>query len=301
MNNVLVLLYHRVGEVENDIFDISVSSENFDKQMRYLSENYYVTKFDNDWSQIEKDAIVITFDDGYEDNYINAVPILEKYSIPATFFVSTSNIGSSREYWWDEIIDNCIAENGKNSFRLKDDIFEYTWDTSNYASRIEMGLSIRQLLRREASGSIRDYWLKQLQDWSGRSDIGNAKNYSMNEEQIRIIAEKSLFTIGGHTVTHRSLGALNYKEQYKECKESIDMLKHIIGRQVDVFSYPFGGANDYNSETITIMKKLGVKKAATTKQEVYRNGNLFEIPRVAVKNIGLEEFCVLLSSFGDQL
>ena len=140
-----------------------------------------------------------------------------------------------------------------------------------------------------------------MQDWSGRSDIGNAKNYSMNEEQIRIIAEKSLFTIGGHTVTHRSLGALNYKEQYKECKESIDMLKHIIGRQVDVFSYPFGGANDYNSETITIMKKLGVKKAATTKQEVYRNGNLFEIPRVAVKNIGLEEFCVLLSSFGDQL
>lgn len=100
---VNVLLYHRVCDMKPDIWNLAVSPVQFELQMKYLKENYSIMRFEDDWSNIREKSVVITFDDGYLDNYRNAWPILEKYQIPATFFVSTGNIDSENEFWWDEL------------------------------------------------------------------------------------------------------------------------------------------------------------------------------------------------------
>ena len=86
MGRVLTLLYHRVNCLKKDIQMLAVEPENFYAQMQYLKQNYKIVKFDEDWDKFEQDAVCITFDDGYFDNYQNAVPIFsdipERKTVP---------------------------------------------------------------------------------------------------------------------------------------------------------------------------------------------------------------------------
>ena len=95
----VVLMYHSVGDSE-EFF--TVSEKEFTRQMKYLSEkNFNVIRAKELVEILEnnlplpKKTVVITFDDGYEDNYLTAMPILKKYNFPAIVFVSTANIGKA--------------------------------------------------------------------------------------------------------------------------------------------------------------------------------------------------------------
>ncbi len=97
---VVVLMYHSIGS--NDAF-FTVSAEEFEKQMRYLIEHkYQVLSIPEMLDLIEakrtmpKKAVVITFDDGYEDNFSIAFPILKKYGFRAAVFLTTGTISGSR-------------------------------------------------------------------------------------------------------------------------------------------------------------------------------------------------------------
>lgn len=100
---VIVLLYHRVTTLVSDPEMLAVSPENFRAQMRHLKENHHLVRFEEDWSKAAKPAVAITFDDGYADNALEALPILDEVGVPATFFVSTGTIGTTREFWWHEL------------------------------------------------------------------------------------------------------------------------------------------------------------------------------------------------------
>jgi len=97
-SGVVILMYHSVGE-NKEFF--TVNNREFERQMKYLKDNdLKVIKLEDliNLKSIKelKKAVVITFDDGYRDNYINALPILKKYDFPATIFVSTALIGSKK-------------------------------------------------------------------------------------------------------------------------------------------------------------------------------------------------------------
>src|ERR1700674_4950010 len=85
---VVVLLYHRVTTIPSDPEMLAVSPDNFRAQTRYLKENFPIVRFEEDWTKARKPAVAITFDDGYADNVLEALPILEEVEVPATFFVS---------------------------------------------------------------------------------------------------------------------------------------------------------------------------------------------------------------------
>ncbi len=104
---VIVLNYHKVDNIHNSL---SVIPEDFERQMRYLSENGYNTitpeqLYDNitTGAELPEKPILITFDDGYQDNYDNAYPILKKYNMKATIFVVTGFLGKHKNYLtWEE-------------------------------------------------------------------------------------------------------------------------------------------------------------------------------------------------------
>ncbi len=108
--NAAVLTYHSIGY---DKGLLSVSPENFEKQMRYFKEaNYRVITLDELVKGIEsgrrfpQKTVVITFDDGFKDNFIFAYPVLRKYGFPATIFLVTDWIGEDKEYLnWEEVIE----------------------------------------------------------------------------------------------------------------------------------------------------------------------------------------------------
>lgn len=299
MPRVLCLLYHRINDYENDIYNMTVTPQNFEAHMKYLKEHYQIVKFDDDWESISGDAVVITFDDGYVDNYSFAVPILEKYRIPATIFVTTGNIDTNREFWWDEF-ERALLQGAdyKDSFELCDDVYHYTWETDTCEKRKKLITTLRWLLRCDPYIERREDWLKQLRMWSGMNAEGRDSNISMSSQQLKELASSELITIGGHTVNHQSMGALSYAEQEKEISISLENLEKIIGRKVTTYSYPFGKVYDYNEETFQLLEKYGVCKAATTSERIWTaTENKLTIPRVSVRNIEIEEFEKLVNSY----
>lgn len=250
--NVIVLLYHRVDDIEDDYWRLCVSTAHFEEQIKWISEKYPIIRFRDDFSKVSDPAFVITFDDGYLDNMEKALPILERYNVPATFFVSTGTLGNV--FWWDRLYlgmknedRECIEESHAKLCKMN-------------AAQIETFLS-------------------------GFPQDGCAR--AMSVKQLEIFAEHTLVDIGAHTVSHLSLPALSEEEQRWEIEKSISALKKIVGKEIEAFSYPLG---DYNAKTIEILKKLGIKKAATVSGGLAGTGDMHRIPRNVVRNWDIDGF-----------
>ncbi len=107
LSNIPVLNYHKVDNVRHSL---SIAPREFEKQMAYLAENGYHTitpdqliSYIKQGSSLPEKPIMITFDDGYADNYTNAYPILMKYGFTATIFVVTNLVGQDPRFMtWDQ-------------------------------------------------------------------------------------------------------------------------------------------------------------------------------------------------------
>jgi len=105
---VIVLTYHRIRDDGEDP-DISVSSKEFEKQITYLKKYFNIISLNTLVDNIEKqtnivrDNIAITFDDGYKDNFLNAYPILKKYQMPATIFLVSKSVGKKEMLGTNEL------------------------------------------------------------------------------------------------------------------------------------------------------------------------------------------------------
>lgn len=101
-----ILLYHRISQISSDPVMLCVTPECFEKHLQFLKKKYKILPL----SELSKrlvdrtlkgDEVAITFDDGYRDNLINALPLLEKYDIPATIFITTGLLGKVASFEWD--------------------------------------------------------------------------------------------------------------------------------------------------------------------------------------------------------
>ena len=107
LNHATIFVYHRVANVSHDPHLLCVSLKNFENQIKYLKENFDVVPLSQIINnlkshKIKNKTISITFDDGYADNFYNALPILEKFNVCATIFVTTGNIDSQENFYWDK-------------------------------------------------------------------------------------------------------------------------------------------------------------------------------------------------------
>ena len=103
----LALLYHRVTELPLDPQLLCVSPKHFGEHLDVLATEFqplslleFIERLG--CGRLPSRAVVVTFDDGYEDNLSNAKPILDRYGVPATVFVTTGYMGENREFWWDD-------------------------------------------------------------------------------------------------------------------------------------------------------------------------------------------------------
>ncbi|MFH1858527.1 MAG: polysaccharide deacetylase family protein, partial [Candidatus Omnitrophota bacterium] len=95
-----ILLYHSISDTWED--DLNVRVGDFEEQMAYLADHYQVLSLQEAFQKLTsgdafpEKSIVLTFDDGYKDNFHRAYPVLEKYRLPATIFLLLSWIGTDR-------------------------------------------------------------------------------------------------------------------------------------------------------------------------------------------------------------
>lgn len=295
---VVVLVYHRVTALRSDPELLAVSPDNFRDQMLYLKKNLPILRFEDDWRAAAKPAVVITFDDGYADNALEALPILEEVGVPATFFVSTGTIGTTVQFWWHEL-ERVILESPElpGEFTLADRTLQKNWPTGNDRERQEFYHEMVRLLT-DAETGRRNGILSQIRLWAGENEGIAGSHRAMTQDELRRLAASSWVTIGAHTVSHSSLSSLSPAAQQEEMAASKRELESWLGREITVFSYPYGRRCDYTEETVALCREAGFAKAAANfPGQAHRWTDQFQIPRQLVRDWPVDTFADKLKRF----
>jgi peptidoglycan/xylan/chitin deacetylase (PgdA/CDA1 family) len=266
----LILLYHRVTEVEVDPWQLCVSPRHFEEHLAVLKK-FRPARLCDLPESVRPGSVAVTFDDGYADNLHCAARLLRKYDIPATFFLTSGYLGGNAEFWWDEL-ERRLALAGQAG------AYYETYDRLQPLAHAE---------RREILEAI-----------SGGEQIESARESHRVlklEEVSELASLGELVEIGAHTVTHPRLAAHSAADQSHEMRESKRFLEEVAGREVRSFSYPFGGRGHYNDESVRMAREAGFSAACTTTpRAVDRACNRFELPRVVVEDMDGDRFEKLL-------
>lgn len=298
-----VLLYHRITDLETDPQSLAVSPANFDDHLGLLAQNYSVLSI-ADFEDILRDrkrfpanSILITFDDGYADNYLEALPILEKHKQQALFYVSTGTLETGEEYWWDAVERIVLLsedEASENSIDVNGETFSLA--PLDSASRTELYESLLPKLRRMPS-EPRNVIIAKLAAVL-RSEQPRGTHRAMTYEELSKMAESSSAVVGAHTHLHPSLGALSYQDQVDEIRQSKETLENELQCPITHFSYPFGTVRDFNEDTLSIVREQGFEFVAANYPDVVnKQSDRFRFPRFLVRDWGVEEFKKNLKSF----
>lgn len=216
----------------------------------------------------DKKLVWITFDDGWKDNITEVVPIVIKYNLPVTFFISTTPVENG--FFWFSLarkyIQHLPPEYKRDINRL--------WSVPE-SKRKEI---IRHLERKVKSVLVRE---------------------AMTLEEVRYLSDIRNVTIGAHTSNHVILTRCNSSELYSELKQSKLKLEGWTGKKVDYLAYPHGAFND---EVIKNTEIIGFKLAATIEKRPISGGeNPLLVPRYVVNDDAffLELLCQMVGSWGD--
>jgi peptidoglycan/xylan/chitin deacetylase (PgdA/CDA1 family) len=266
---------------------MSATPKQFDQQLSFLKKHFNVVNF-HTLAEIEDagedfppNCAVITFDDGYLDNYKTAMPILQQYGLTASVYVSTQFIDTQQPFWFDMIsyyimrMKPGFLDINRGNFRLE----------VTDANRRELRRSFGQSLR-VVSDSTRLLMIEELREQSGVRPTSEeiALASPMTWDQVRSLDDAGI-EIGSHTVSHPFLVQLEEHELATELVDSKRTIERELGRNVSSLSYPTGGSEFFDSRSVRTAKEAGYRFAVAYDHSTVRLANLdrFAIPRIHVE------------------
>jgi len=243
---VLIFMYHRIDNDVNQDLALQVTLENFEQQLIYIKKNYTVLRLDDKWTVGKKAGAVLTFDDGYADNFLHALPLLEKYNIPAAFFITTANIGTFEEFWWDHL-ESDYSNCGANFYLpgMEEQVSKADYSYKDLADLI-LGLKNPE----------KEKWLQSFENLNQIIYKARKSYRSMSHGELKTLARHPLASIGLHTHHHYPLGTLSEENQRNELLMSIQKLQELTGKPADYLALPHGS---YNGVTEKLAKEIGLK------------------------------------------
>jgi len=224
-----ILMYHRIVP------------EHFKKQIEYLSKNYKIVGLQEANENLDKKQLVLTFDDGYRNNYLYAYPILKEFGLRATIFIVHDFIDKNIFTWWDRLEFANVRANIKKLRILPADAIE-----------------------------------KEVHKHTGLSAANHKPpEYDfMSWKEVKQSAD--IFDIGSHTLTHPCLTESSYKEAATEVVESKKKIEDILDRPVVSFAYPYGESNE---DVFHLVETAGYRCAVLSEKGNNKNRDPFQLRR----------------------
>jgi peptidoglycan/xylan/chitin deacetylase (PgdA/CDA1 family) len=261
-----ILMYHIVGDAE-------LSVRQFEWQMRYLREYFEPISLGMLVDRLQAGAttgreVALTFDDGVQNHFKVAWPLLKAHRVPATFFVCPGLIESGDWLWRTALrmqlnmLDNAtrakVARNTDCPTTEVEAIMEWTKGLS---------MDARRAFERDIESRTADFTPPRAQ---------TDRHAPLTWDQLRGMDE-SLITIGSHTRSHPILPTLTESMLLDEIAGSRVALEEKLDRTVDLFSYPNGA----NNPGVVGVARRHYRAAVTTRQGlVTQDSDPFLLPRI---------------------
>ncbi len=260
-----ILCYHSINSPPTSFFTLAdrlmVSPKQFREQLEYMKRNYYFLSENEFVSQLhspggfQKDAVLITLDDGFHDNLDSALPLLNSFQVPAIIFITGKSDDKLELRWWHDlamVINDCSKSNNGKSGKLSPG--NSYW--KEYYELLEMPQKKRKSIMNEKIKCLNGKTEKRLK--------------FLEEEDIQQM-QKHNISFGGHTVNHVDLGKVDKETAQNEIIGSVEFVHNSTNRQVQGFAYPFGKKQNYTDTVVDILRKTEVKYAVTTEWGVITN------------------------------
>ena len=263
---LIVLNYHRLGEPNGQPYDdgtFSATAEEFEVQVDILKKKYSVVTLDEavhlatNKQPIGGAAILLTFDDGYLDNFQIAYPILRSHGVQGTFFLISSFVGSSELTWWDQIAYDIKRATNRVI-------------TLDYPNRMQFDLTqqdpadvIRALLALYKQFPVRSdaaRFLACVEKACEPKPRNAGERLFLNWNEAADMHANGM-AIGCHTHTHPILSQLTVEEQYQELKTVKDTIEARLSISATVLAYPVGKRTTFTPQTQEVLQELGYSAA----------------------------------------
>lgn len=263
---LMALNYHRIGRAGDTQYDagiFSATAEEFEDHVRYLKSRFHIATLDEAVAVAEGRprrgaSVVITFDDGYIDNYTTAFPILRSLGVPGVFFLPTAFIGTGHLPWW-ETIAHTVKLSGRRTIRLhypEPAVFE-----------LDQGVNqaIASILRLYKHPKMKDHrrFCDDLADACGSGSATNGNGVErcfLNWDEAREM-QKGGMAFGSHAHSHQILTTLTREQQEDEFRISREILERELRKRIDVLAYPVGKRHTFSAESVEALRDTGYRAA----------------------------------------
>ncbi|HEY3704760.1 MAG TPA: polysaccharide deacetylase family protein [Terracidiphilus sp.] len=290
-NSLLVLLYHRLGNPSEDPYDrgvFSATGEQFDDHIRYLKRNFSPITLEEaeDWitgpARCESRGcrVLVTFDDGYLDNYEIGFPILRSHGVQGVFFLSSSLVGSSAVPWWDEIAYLLRTARNKR-FTL-----QYPVELAVNIAEERISEGIRKVINLYKTPENQDpeRFMEGVRDAVQGDDLGPSVRRFLDWDEARAMVRGGM-AIGSHCHSHRVLSKLDATQQGVELSHSRSVLQERVGMPINSVAYPVGIKDSFSTQTERLAREAGYKVAFSNHGGVNLSEDLlnpYDVRRVGV-------------------
>jgi peptidoglycan/xylan/chitin deacetylase (PgdA/CDA1 family) len=284
------LLYHQVTTETNGTTSLNpyiglvVPVKEFEQQIDYISKHYNCVALPDAVERLAQGTlsnrtIIVTFDDGYRDNLVLALPVLERYGVPATIFVTTGFIDGTCVPWWYE----------QDAILRKLDAAEVSWKGRSFCWKLETpaqtfsAISELNSLFKEMSLDDQKAFMDKLRNLCPSAFTSESMFLSWDE--LIELSRHPLITIGAHTKNHPVLSRLTVEGLLGELAEGKEVLESRLGHSVDHLAYPFGSKSHVCRREFEAAREAGFRSAFTTRfghlHATHRNF-LHSLPRITI-------------------
>jgi peptidoglycan/xylan/chitin deacetylase (PgdA/CDA1 family) len=293
-----ILTYHRVND-DCDPFFPALPVAVFEAQVRHVARSYTVLGVEALAERmrrrsVPRDALAITFDDGYRDNLRCAAPVIAQHGLCATIFLATAYIGARSRPWFDQValaFKTTQAERATLPWGTRIELR----DQAARLAALQQSWAYLKRVREEAFDDTLAGLVAALEPFSPPA-ARDGGNDMLDWDEVRTLSRMG-FSIGSHTATHPILSMVAAGRVRRELSESRDAIEAAIGRLPQAFAYPNGSPGDYTAETVHMVRdagftcavtcRFGVNTCATSPWELRRGGPWeHDLPTFALKLAG---------------
>lgn len=268
MSRFVILLYHGVTKqshrgIENSSHK-QIPAGEFERQMERLSKEYRVLPLReivllSSRRALPDHSVAVTFDDGFENNYNVAFPILQRLRIPTTFFLSSGHIGTGKIFWVDKV-EYLLNETAQADLFLPalQRGFPLRTPDDRRAALRQIKTTLKQTPR------LIEPVLAQMQEQLQVDPRYDYPDYrTLSWDQVRQMRRSGLCEFGAHTVDHSILTHLSREEKASQILGSKQAIERQLQEPVELFSYPEGQGEHFDEETIGLLRSAGFSLSCT--------------------------------------
>lgn len=302
MRDLYISMYHYTRDLKHSRYpriqglDVSL----FDKQIEFLSSTFNVVTMEQvidavmNNGELPERALLLTFDDGYADNYTFALPILEKYKVQGSFFIPGKTFAEHKLLNVNKIhyilaaadINELVKDLKKEMDYYRGREFDYAPTDELYqqyavANRFDCGdiIFVKRILQTALPEKLRDTISSKL--FAKYIDVNEeqlAYELYMTEDQVRTMKRHGMH-IGIHGYDHYWLANLTKDELQRDISLALDTLDEFVDRKKWVMNYPYG---NYSDDVIDYIKDKGAVLGLSTKVNVANldRDNRYALPRL---------------------